>query len=91
MSQTSTRELVDELKVHGVKVVVYTCDIGQEEQVTKMISYIQETMPPIRGVLHGAMVNQVSRCPPNCSKLKIKRGVLRMFCSKKPVSMTGMR
>lgn len=60
MSQTSTCELVDELKGQGVKVIVYACDIGEEEQVAKAIKDIQETMPPIRGVLHGAMVNQVS-------------------------------
>lgn len=91
MNQTSTRELVDELKGHGVKVIVYTCDIGEEEQVTKMIRHIQETMPPIRGVLHGAMVNQVSYCPTKRLKLKIKWSALRTFCSRKPVSMTGMR
>lgn len=91
MRHTSTRELVDELKGRGVKVIVYACDIGEEEQVTSMINYIQETMPPIRGVLHGAMVNRVSHCPPNRSKFNIKWGALRMYCSRKPVSMTGMR
>ena len=59
MSQASTRELVDELKGNGVEVIVYACDIGEEEQVKKMIHYVQEKMPPIRGVLHGAMVLQV--------------------------------
>lgn len=61
MGQISTRELVDELKGHGTEVVVYTCDIGDESQVKKKIHYVQETMPPIRGVLHGAMVIRVSR------------------------------
>lgn len=62
LSQTSTRELIDELKEHGVEVVVYTCDIGEASQVEKMIHYIQATMPPIRGVIHGAMVIQVRPC-----------------------------
>ena len=60
MSQASTRELVDELKSNGVKVIVYACDIGEEEEVMKMVHYVQEKMPPVRGVLHGAMVLQVS-------------------------------
>ena len=59
MSQASTRELVDELKGNGVEIMVYACDIGEDEQVKKMIDYVQEKMPPIRGVLHGAMVLQV--------------------------------
>ena len=56
MSQQTTRELVDELKSHGINVIVYACDIGEEEKVKKMIEFVQGTMPPIRGVLHGAMV-----------------------------------
>lgn len=67
MGQVSTRELVEQLKGIGVEVVVYTCDIAEEEQVKKMISSVQETMPPIRGVLHGAMVIQVSYHAP-CAK-----------------------
>lgn len=59
MSQISTRDLVEELKQNGVNVVVYACDIGEEEQVRNMVSFIHEAMPPIRGVLHGAMVIQV--------------------------------
>ena len=58
--QSSTRELIDELKEHGVEVVVYTCDVGEPSQVEEMVHYIQATMPPIRGVIHGAMVIQVS-------------------------------
>ena len=60
MSQVSTRELVDDLKSKGVEVLVYACDIGVEEQVKKMVNYVHETMPPIRGVIHGAMILKVS-------------------------------
>lgn len=65
ISQASTRELVDELKEHGVEIVVYTCDIGEASEVEKMIHYVQATMPPIRGVIHGAMVIQVSHAYPS--------------------------
>ena len=60
MSQIGTRELVEELQAMGVEVLVYSCDIREEKQVSKMVSYVQETMPPICGVIHGAMVVQVS-------------------------------
>ena len=63
MSQASTRELVEELKSRGIKVLVYVCDIGEEAEVKKMISLVQETMPSIRGVIHGAMILKVSSLP----------------------------
>ena len=75
MSQKTTRELVDELKGHGIEVIVYACDIGEEEQVNRMIEYVKETMPPIRGVLHGAMVNQVSHhLPESCQPQELTEG-----------------
>ena len=59
MSQVRTRELVDELQSKGVHMTVYTCDIGEEHQVKKMLAHAKDTMPPIQGIIHGAMVNRV--------------------------------
>ncbi|KAI4116766.1 MAG: hypothetical protein LQ345_002869 [Seirophora villosa] len=58
LSQTRTRELVDELQSKGVGITVYTCDIGEEVQVKEMLVHAERTMPPIRGIIHGAMVNR---------------------------------
>ncbi|KAL9087951.1 MAG: hypothetical protein Q9159_003393 [Coniocarpon cinnabarinum] len=38
----------------GVKVVA--CDIADPEQVARLVKDTQRTMPPIRGIVHGAMV-----------------------------------
>ena len=73
ISQASTRELIDNLKKHGTEVVVYTCDIGKPSQVEDMIHWVQETMPPIRGVIHGAMVIQVSHAYTISTKLQVLR------------------
>lgn len=49
-------ELVEELQIAGVKVFVGRCDVADLPQVESLIRSCQETMPPIRGVIHGAMV-----------------------------------
>ena len=59
MSQARTRELVDELQSKGVHMMIYTCDIGEEDQVKEMLVQAEDSMPPIRGIIHGAMINRV--------------------------------
>ena len=53
--QKGVPELVEELQVVGVKVFVGRCDVADLSQVKSLVSKCQETMPPIRGVIHGAM------------------------------------
>ena len=55
MRQKGVQELVTELKGKGVNVVIFKCDIADRTQVQKMISECQATLPPIKGVIHGAM------------------------------------
>ena len=55
MSQKGVQELVEELQGQEVNVVVVKCDIADRTQVQKMISECQATLPPIKGVIHGAM------------------------------------
>ena len=55
MSQKGVKELVQELKEKEVNVVVVKCDIADRSQVLEMVSECQETLPPIKGVIHGAM------------------------------------
>ena len=59
LSQKSAQDLVEELSRTGVKVAVYKCDIGDENQSRDVINQCASDMPPIRGVIHGAMVLQV--------------------------------
>ena len=55
MSQKGVKELVQELKEKEVNVVVVSCDIADRMQVQKMVSECQATLPPIKGVIHGAL------------------------------------
>lgn len=48
-------ELLKELRRQEVEVVVAKCDIADLAQVQKVILECQATMPPIKGVFHGAM------------------------------------
>lgn len=55
MSQKGVQELVEELKGMEVNVIVLKCDIADRTQVQKLVSECQATLPPIKGVIHGAM------------------------------------
>src|SRR5262249_55845099 len=44
------------LEIAGAVVRVYRADISDEAQVREMVADISEEMPPIRGVVHAAMV-----------------------------------
>ncbi|KAL8659558.1 MAG: hypothetical protein Q9202_007068 [Teloschistes flavicans] len=55
MQQKGVSELVEELKAINVEVVVKQCNIADSAQVQSMIDDVNKTMPPIRGVIHGAM------------------------------------
>ena len=52
-------KLIAEIKTDTVKIVGYQCDVGKQDQVKKIRNDITATMPPIRGVVHGAMVLHV--------------------------------
>ena len=55
MSQMGIPEMVEKLRGQGVNVVVIKCDISDRAQVEKLMSQCQATLPPIKGVIHGAM------------------------------------
>lgn len=55
MRQTGVSELVTELHEQEVNVVVAQCDVADRAQVQKVLSECQASMPPIKGVVHGAM------------------------------------
>ncbi|KAL9595199.1 MAG: hypothetical protein Q9219_006593 [cf. Caloplaca sp. 3 TL-2023] len=55
MDQKGVPELVDELREMNVNVLVERCDVANHDQVKGLVEKCQATMPPIRGVIHGAM------------------------------------
>lgn len=48
--------LVTESQAVGAKIHIHACDVADETQVQQLISQLQKTLPPIRGVIHAAMV-----------------------------------
>ncbi|MEW5983053.1 MAG: type I polyketide synthase [Acidobacteriota bacterium] len=55
-STAEARDAVARMTQAGAEVAVFAADVGQAEDVHRMIGRIAETMPPLRGIVHGAMV-----------------------------------
>lgn len=49
------------LKEQGAKVAVYKCDVSNIEDVDRVLDRCETDMPPIRGMIHAAMVSKVRR------------------------------
>ena len=50
------REAVAEIEQLGARVVVYAADVSQEADVALVLARVERDLPPLRGVLHAAMV-----------------------------------
>lgn len=53
------QKLISELSTTKAEILVRPCDITNKEQVESLVRGMQQ-MPPIKGVIHGAMVLRVS-------------------------------
>ncbi|KFY26739.1 hypothetical protein V493_03909, partial [Pseudogymnoascus sp. VKM F-4281 (FW-2241)] len=56
VSNDAARELVNTLMGKGVRVEVLKCDIADEVRLFDSLNAVLRTMPPVRGVIQGAMV-----------------------------------
>lgn len=56
----NVKTLVEGLAFEGTEVLVRQCDVAKQEDVAKLISECSRDLPPIRGVIHSAMVLCVS-------------------------------
>ncbi|KFZ04628.1 hypothetical protein V502_10007, partial [Pseudogymnoascus sp. VKM F-4520 (FW-2644)] len=56
VSNDAARELVSTLMGKGVRVEVLQCDIADEVRLFDSLNAVLKSMPPIRGVIQGAMV-----------------------------------
>lgn len=54
------------LEALGTNVVIESCDICDLEALTGIVQKITKTLPPIKGVIHSAMILKVPY-PPLCS------------------------
>ncbi|KAK8036282.1 Reducing polyketide synthase PKS1 [Apiospora rasikravindrae] len=50
------KELIDEVARFGAEIVVQKCDVANPADVENLVTFELEGMPPVRGVIHGAMV-----------------------------------
>ena len=53
------KETVALLKEQGAQVSVFKCDISNIEDLDQLLEHSKPDMPPIRGVIHGALVSKV--------------------------------
>lgn len=65
-TQPNVQELTTELNEAGCKVGVYSCDIADSASFGQMLQKAGQELPPIRGVIQGAMVLKV--CPALCNQ-----------------------
>ena len=50
------RGIVSGLTASGVSVEIVSCDVGSRDSLSQVLERIRATMPPLRGVVHSAMV-----------------------------------
>jgi short-subunit dehydrogenase len=53
-------ETISTLEVKGVNVRIFKCDVGDKARLAEVVEECKSTLPPIKGVIQGAMVLDVS-------------------------------
>ncbi|PHH87745.1 hypothetical protein CDD83_8464 [Cordyceps sp. RAO-2017] len=53
---STTTELLRQLETRRVQARVFTCDIGNEDSLAAVLQSIREELPPVRGLVQGAMI-----------------------------------
>lgn len=90
LSSASARAFVEDMATldSSVTIAVRACDLGDRAQLEDLVQAMQGIMPPIKGVIHGAMILRVSIfCSLSVGLLLIFMN--RTFCSKNPRSKIG--
>lgn len=59
-AHSKMKNLIAELGGHGTMVIPHKCDVTNKQQVNNLVGEGLRHLPPIRGVIHGAMDNRVS-------------------------------
>ena len=54
-------DLATRMSAYKATIAVHQCDVASEDDVRKLINTISQEMPPIKGIIHSAMVLHVSR------------------------------
>ena len=68
------KEQIDALNASGAHIVVRRCDVADRADVESLISTGLTDMPPVRGIIHGAMVLHVCSDWMTCDLLLTETG-----------------
>ncbi|RDW95260.1 hypothetical protein BP5796_01023 [Coleophoma crateriformis] len=63
LTRRAARDFADELMGAGCNVSVFSCDIADENQLSKILRKCAVSMPPIRGVIQAAMALKACNLP----------------------------
>lgn len=58
-STDDVKTTIRDLELLGTQVIVEACDVGSMESVTRLVKEQLKDLPPVRGIIHGAMVLRV--------------------------------
>ncbi|RDW88161.1 hypothetical protein BP6252_00193 [Coleophoma cylindrospora] len=64
LTRRAARDFADELMGAGCNVSVFSCDIADENQLSKILRKCAVSMPPIRGVIQAAMALKAQALDP---------------------------
>jgi NAD(P)-dependent dehydrogenase (short-subunit alcohol dehydrogenase family) len=56
VQKEEARNLVKELTAQGARIAAYACDLSDEDRLKLVLQEVSRDLPPIRGVIQGAMV-----------------------------------
>lgn len=59
VTDEDARQKVRDLKNAGVTIEVCSCDLGDASEVERTLAPVLKRMPPMRGVIYGAMLLRV--------------------------------
>jgi len=58
----TAKDQIDAMNAAGANIVIRRCNVVDRADVDMLLSVGLEGLPPVRGVVHGAMVLRVSSC-----------------------------
>ena len=51
-----SKKIIDNLKDQGIKIYTRACDVTDKSALSALITEIQQVLPPLKGIVHAAMV-----------------------------------
>jgi NAD(P)-dependent dehydrogenase (short-subunit alcohol dehydrogenase family) len=84
-----SKDQVDALNQSGANIVVQRCNVADRADVERLLTKGVEDLPPVRGVIHGAMVLRVSSSP--LQKVMLGEANIKTGCSLREDDVRSIR